>query len=111
MYKSPINLINSISSETRRQIDEKMDNAIYNTVLKIGIHVDKDELLKALQYDRDQYNKGFHDGACFASANTIICKDCIHFYEHSIETRCTHAFGLKTPFANSWCNHGERKES
>lgn len=56
-YESPINLIQNIANE----ITEMHDNSIYMKVCEI-VDVDKEELLKALAYDRDQYNKGFNEG-------------------------------------------------
>lgn len=54
MYKSPIDILYNQRTE--------IDGAIYRAVLDVGINVDKAELLKALEYDRDQYDKGFEDG-------------------------------------------------
>lgn len=59
MYESPINLTQQkISSELESQIDKD----IYKTVTTLGIDVNKEELLKALAYDREQYDKGYYDG-------------------------------------------------
>lgn len=55
MYKSPIELM-------RTQIETDFENQIITAVARTGIHVDKHELIKALQYDRNQYDKGFDDG-------------------------------------------------
>lgn len=55
MYKSPIELIIG-----KMQI--QIDDDIYKTVQNIGINVDKEELLKALEYDRGQYEEGFREG-------------------------------------------------
>lgn len=42
---------------------EKQDDAIIATIRhEMNIDVDKEELRKALEYDRDQYNKGYDDG-------------------------------------------------
>lgn len=53
-YESPISLMIS-----------KMNTTVENDVLKaissIGISVNKEELLKALRYDRNQYDKGYSD--------------------------------------------------
>lgn len=38
------------------------DNDIYKAVQDVGINVNKEELLKALRYDRNQYDKGYSDG-------------------------------------------------
>lgn len=59
MYESPIKIITE-------QIKTNYENAIYSAVQNVGINVDREELLKALEYDRGQYEKGweegFHDG-------------------------------------------------
>ena len=55
MYDSPIRL--AVSKMTSQFNDD-----IYNAVVKIGIDVDKDELVRALNYDRNQYEKGYRDG-------------------------------------------------
>lgn len=55
MYKS---IIDIITSEPTYEIDGE----IFKAVQRYGINVDKEELLKALRYDRDQYNKGYQDG-------------------------------------------------
>lgn len=47
---------------TTTQVVEEREERIYKAVLDIGICVNKEELLKALQYDRGQYEKGFYDG-------------------------------------------------
>lgn len=67
MYESPIKIIESTDDITQ-QINESIDNYIYKAVLKTGIEVDKEELIKALQYDRGQYDKGFDDGVLFAQS-------------------------------------------
>lgn len=41
---------------------EWADNVLLKGIIDLGIKVDKEELLKALKYDRDQYNKGYEDG-------------------------------------------------
>ena len=44
------------------QIQMKMEDEIMKAVQNVGIQVDKEELLKALKYDREQYEKGYQDG-------------------------------------------------
>lgn len=55
MYESPIEMIIG-------QMHIQQENGVYKAVQNVGFNVNKDELLKALQYDRDQYNKGYFDG-------------------------------------------------
>ena len=44
------------------QIVDAQENAIYKAVLKVNISVDREEMVKALKYDRQQYEKGYADG-------------------------------------------------
>lgn len=46
----------------------EVDNLVLESCVKVGCHVDKDELEKALRYDRDQYVKGYEDGKRDAAA-------------------------------------------
>lgn len=59
MYKSPIEIIIG-------NMQTQFDDEIFRAVQNVGINVDREELLKALEYDRGQYDKGweegFHDG-------------------------------------------------
>ena len=59
MYESPIKIIAG-------KIQTQIDDEIYRAVQNVGINVDREELLKALEYDRGQFKEGwkegFHDG-------------------------------------------------
>lgn len=62
MYKSPIDLITEdFTNKIAREVGEDFDNKLYLAIRHV-VNVDKDELLKALAYDRDQYDKGYSDG-------------------------------------------------
>lgn len=50
-------VIKCIASEMAIEID----NGVLRAVQKHGFDVDKEELAKALQYDRNQYDKGYAD--------------------------------------------------
>lgn len=58
VYESPIKLI---LNETTKQLGIECENAVVKASLEMGVDVNKDELIKALAYDRDQYIKGFND--------------------------------------------------
>ena len=59
MWKSPIKAImDGIALDMAKEFDDTVVRAVNH----VGIVVDKDELVKALEYDRDQYDKGFDDG-------------------------------------------------
>lgn len=54
MYESPITLINGA-------FHLNLEDGVYKAVRQTGVVVDKDELIKALKYDRGQYEKGYAD--------------------------------------------------
>lgn len=81
MYESPITLYQ------RRIVDGvqlHIENETIKAILACDIKVDKDELLRALSYDRDQYEKGHADGYMVgyeSKCNEIVhCKDCKRRY-------------------------------
>ena len=51
-----------------KYIAGEIDNLVLESCVKVGCHVDKDELEKALRYDRDQYAKGYADGKRYAAS-------------------------------------------
>lgn len=59
MYKSPISI--DYTDEIVDKIQTEQELKILARV-NAEVKVDRDELLKALEYDRDQYNKGYQDG-------------------------------------------------
>ena len=65
MYKSPIEAIYG-------QLQKKFEGDVLRAVQSYDINVDKDELIKALEYDRGQYEAGYMD----AMATIVHCKDC-----------------------------------
>lgn len=60
MYESPIDCFVTQFNMKRREFEEKQ---ILEAVQGVGVNVDKHELEKALRYDREQYKKGYADGA------------------------------------------------
>lgn len=63
MYESPIRLefTDPIIEETKNKTDECIIRACQRVIPTI----DRDELIKALAYDRAQYYKGFADGVAY----------------------------------------------
>ena len=59
MYSSPIE---KIYSEIQTQMVQEDENMVMKAIREVGITVDKEELINALQYDRKQYTKGYEDG-------------------------------------------------
>jgi hypothetical protein len=60
VYNSPITIFEPTQT-IYEQIAKATEEYIYKAVLSQNIDVNRDELIKALRYDRDQYNKGYHD--------------------------------------------------
>ena len=103
MYQSPIEIIQG-------QIRMEQENNILRAVMEQEIHVDKHELLRALQYDRGQYEKGYSD----AMASVVRCEDCRCWWRiGSGETgTCRHPRYPAPPEmrADEYCSRGTRKE-
>ena len=104
MYESPITLV---EQKLHTAISEKRDDYILATIEKtLDCEVDKEELIKALNYDRNQYEKGFRDGCNEMDKVYIVIEDtgfctegkedeyisiidinsCTHFIVHSVCT-------------------------
>jgi len=58
-YESPIAMI---AEKMATEIAEKFDGEVLTAIRKYHVDVNKDELVKALAYDRGQYEKGYADG-------------------------------------------------
>lgn len=58
-YESPIK---KIYTDIQNKLIEDEEKMTLQAVQNVGIDVDKEELLKALKYDRNQYEKGYKDG-------------------------------------------------
>ena len=54
MWESPINVIQS-------ELMMRYEDGVMKAVRNVGFDVSKEELVKALQYDREQYDKGYKD--------------------------------------------------
>ena len=52
-YRSPIEIY------THEPIFKEMEDGVMHAVINLGVQIDKDELIRALAYDREQYEKGY----------------------------------------------------
>lgn len=114
MYKSPIDLIYD-------RVVTEQENEVFKAVVRCGIDVDKDELIKALAYDRRQYDLGYADGKMDANAELIRCKDCKYYevaelnYDGTPDKRCKPSVCTNGKYAverpEDWyCGDAEPKE-
>ena len=69
-YKSPIEVY---MTQMRIEQEKTIEGEIYKAVHGLDIAVTKEELIKALRYDRDQYDKGYEDG--YNADKWINCAD------------------------------------
>lgn len=88
-------------------IKTNFENAIYGEIKSV-VNVDRDELIKALEYDRHQYEKGFHDGVMYEREQSKIvqCKNCMHYCQE--KHWCCYCDMYFDPDAH--CGYGARKE-
>ena len=114
MYNSPIEFL---MTDIQNQIIKQQDEEIYKAVLHYVPNVDKEELIRALQYDRGQYEKGYADGKADAMAEIVRCKGCKH-YDNSEGIFWCHLNSKFYPGGFDWhsfpedgfCSYGERRE-
>lgn len=55
-------LISVTIEDVKHALYNNLEEQIYTAVTNVGIRVDKEQLIKALVYDRQQYEQGYHDG-------------------------------------------------
>lgn len=58
-YNDPISVT---IEDIKHGLENSLEEQIYTAVANVEINVDKEQLIKALAYDRQQYEKGYHDG-------------------------------------------------
>lgn len=61
MYQSPIEIFRTFDDMVTK-FSKEQDELIVRACMNVGVDVDRDELIKALDYDRHQYEKGYADG-------------------------------------------------
>ena len=103
MWESPIRII-------EENLQTQIKDEVFSAIRRAGFDIDKDELIKALNYDRGQYEKGFRDGYAKAKSDIIRCKDCkYHRYEGPIPccTKIDYGYGWTD---DDFCSYAERRE-
>ena len=61
-YQSPIELFTTPIEMISNDCEAQSEKFVYEAIQKIGVNIDKDELIKALRYDRQQYEAGYAAG-------------------------------------------------
>lgn len=62
-WQSPIRIdYDGTEFQKLKRYEDEQETEVYKAVIRYGINVEKDELIRALKYDRQQYEAGFADG-------------------------------------------------
>lgn len=108
MYESPIKVIQG-------ELETQLEGEILKAVHRVGVTVDRDELIRALRYDREQYQKGFDDAKRDAVVVTR-CKYCKHkgwvqepWHGKSVDYCRVWDCTLRN-LESTFCSYGEPKE-
>lgn len=116
-YESPFGIM---YDNIQYRVETELERCLLQAAFKVGITVDKQELLRALDYDRDQYRKGYADGRADRDAEIVRCKDCKWFdvsdpigtiaarFEQQV-FRCKRVSRLFME-PNAFCSYGERRD-
>lgn len=102
MYESPINI------NCYGKMEVQLEGEVLRAVQEVGVSVDKDELLAALSFDRNQYFKGYQDALREDDVVRVVrCRDCV-YNENGC---CTHSeYYDDTRYRPDYfCADGERK--
>ena len=91
-----------------QEMQAQRENQVYQAIQNIGVDVDKEELLKALSYDRNQYEKGYRA----AKSEIVRCKDCKHYVTNTelLGNVCNRLFTVFPMKPDDFCSYGERKD-
>ena len=102
MYKPPIELL-------CQEMETRIENEIFTAIQNVGVFVYKEELIRALQYDRNQYDKGYQD----AVESIVSCHECKHWWkanELCVHPKCCEGcVAVVEAPADHYCGYGERK--
>ena len=101
MYKSPIDIIYG-------QLETQLEGEIMKAVYKYDINIDKEELVRLLNNDRDQYNKGYADGRSDAVAHGAWHKYHDYFTNRQVGWICNNCSAVSYDLSNgdtSFCPH------
>lgn len=92
---------------------DAIGDAVVQSIIKIGIRVNREELLKALKYDRGQYKAGYDAGFADGFIETlhiVRCWQCIFYDPENSSNWCSHPKGLCNPGESDFCSYGRIRE-
>ena len=104
-YESPIKLIETMTENIVDETNKAVDEYIYKSILNVGVDVDRNELIRALRYDREQYEKGYRDG----QRDIVRCGDCKWYKTENCSVATHWMFDLDSWYSDWFCADGERR--
>ena len=112
-YESPIKLcVEEMAIEAAKDMDDFVLQAIDRVCATVT--VDRDEVLRALRYDRDQYDKGFADGKAAAMDELVRCAECRYYKQNRYSTkrdmRCQCWTDWLPTEPDDFCSYGEKRD-
>lgn len=92
---------------------DAIGDAVVQAIIKIGIRLNREELLKALNYDRGQYKAGYDAGFADGFIETLHVARCMEcrYYNVASPRRCELPSGLTAPSGMDFCSYGEKRET
>ena len=92
MYDSPVT---RVVSDICHKMEEQEDGKLTYTISQaVGYSVDKPELIKALNYDRDQYKKGYEDAMAVLDTIKAEINEKISHYDHFSSSNTAHGLEM-----------------
>lgn len=114
-YKSPVSLELEYDrmGKIEKQIIDQSEKYIARAIMKVtNLEVDKDELVKALNYDRGQFDEGYRQGYEAREKEIVRCKDCEYYNakENTAYVMCPVDEGIDNILPNDFCRWAKRRE-
>lgn len=112
-YKSPI--ARAVDEVFNDVVKRDNDYLMAQVRIAVGYDINKDKLIKALQYDRHQYEVGYADGKFARDREIIRCRECKHYSPKGlVQAYCGKEFAdefIKPELSpDDFCSRGERRE-
>ena len=112
-WVSPVELF---TKEFQTRIDDGIQQLIE---VELGAKIDREEFIKAMNYDRNQFAVGFKSGYAKRDSEIVRCKDCKHLVEIDPDNlyvcdRIDIGMDGEPSFLNpenDFCSCGERRET
>ena len=98
-YQSPIEVFYN-------DIEYRFEDAVFKAIQKVDIKADRNEIIKALEYDRGQYEKGYADGKADAQQHgrwEIVYYDNVPTLAYCDQCDQILQFTRKTEVAPNYC--------